>query len=84
MVINPEIVKAYDHLTNEEIFSRLAGFEAKAKDIKARMANGERGEIVSQAIVKGDWRDVRKLEYCLNGLRSAWKQERQILRMRGV
>lgn len=82
MTLPAHIVAAYDGVSNEKLIARLAEFETRGKALAARIAAGERGDIVSQGVVKGRWVYVCHLERHLNVLRSAWKQENAILKMR--
>lgn len=63
-----------EHLTIEALEARLAEIEAKGIAVSARLAAGERSEVVTSAIRKGNWVPVTALEYNRNLLRSAWKQ----------
>ncbi len=66
-----------EHLTDEALATRLATAEEKGKAIAARIAAGERSEIVTQAVRHGDWIGVTALEYSLNGLRGIWKDTKR-------
>jgi hypothetical protein len=71
-----------EHLTDEELTARLAKLEEMGKATAARIASGERSEIVTYAIVSGRQVGVSSLEAGLNTQRSAWKQTRQEIRNR--
>ena len=69
------MIRTYlEHLTMDELTARLAQIEAMGKATRARLDANEQSETVTYAIRKGDRVDVSKLQYALNGQRSAWKQ----------
>ena len=70
------------HLSIEQLQERLADLEASGKKTAARIAAGERGEVVGQHIVRGQWVDSYSLETSLNGLRGAWVQTKAALRVK--
>lgn len=73
-----------EHLTDEALYARLSIAEEKGKEIAARIASGERSEVVTQAIRHGDWVGVSALEYNLNGLRSIWKDTKREINNRAA
>ena len=71
-----------ENLTDAELTARLAKLEEMGKRTAARIASGERSEIVTYAIVRGRQVGISSLEAGLNTQRSAWKQTRQEIRNR--
>jgi hypothetical protein len=71
-----------ENLTDAELAERLAKLEEMGKATAARIASGERSEIVTYAIVRGRQVGINRLEAGLNTQRSAWKQTRQEIRNR--
>jgi len=68
-----------EHLTVEALKARLADIEAKGQDVSARIASGERSEVVTSAMRKGSWVPVTALEHNRNFLRYAWSQTKREL-----
>lgn len=68
-----------EHLTVEALEARLADLEAKGRDISARIDSGERSEVVTSAMRKGNWVPVTALQHNLNFLRYAWSQAKREL-----
>ena len=71
-----------EHLTDAELTARLAKLEEMGKRTAARIASGERSEIVTYAIVCGCQVGISSLERGLNTQRSAWRQTREEIRRR--
>ena len=69
----------FDHLTVEALTARLAMIEAKSQEVMARIASGERSEVVTSKMVKGVWTNVTALEHSRNSLRHAWEQTKREL-----
>jgi len=73
-----------EHLTVEALETRLADLEAKGRDISARIDSGERSEVVTSAMRKGNWVLVTALQHNLNFLRYAWSQTKRELNSRAT
>ena len=71
-----------EHLTDAELADRLAKLEEMGKATAARIASGERSEIISYVIFRGRQVGISSLEAGLNWQRTAWKQTRQEIRNR--
>jgi hypothetical protein len=82
MTLPQYIIDAYAHVTDDQLRARLAQYEGYAKVAKAKIASGNRGEVVGSHIENGRWVDTRNTEQWLNRLRSAWRQENEILKLR--
>ncbi len=65
-------VTSLTHLSAEQLDDRIAWYAAKGKDVAARIANGERGEVVGSAVRGGQHVDVHALEHSLNSLRHGY------------
>ena len=63
-------------LSTAQLEKRLADLEALGKAYAARLAKGERGELSTYAIQRGQQRPVYSVEYHLNGTRGAWQTTR--------
>lgn len=73
-----------EHLTVEALEARLVEIETKGIALSARIAAGERSEVVTWGMRKGNWVPVTALEHSRNFLRYAWKQTKRELKARAA
>jgi hypothetical protein len=62
-----------------ELKAELAKVETKGKEQAARLAKGDKGDVVGQHMVKGDWQPTYAVEASLNALRGMYRDIRDMI-----